>query len=232
MFDREEIHKSLELQRRGYNLVRWLGGAMAKGVIQFDRAHDYMDEAGAAEEWIRGHYHNLPPSCTVALDQLPAFARFFATYLTTSFELVEHPRKRVESSCGCYCPICTYIVAAPQLKVRKLVRRDKERARKIKIAALQQLAREHNTELDSRQAETLIDSPDSALDISLIAYGQQLLARVKGVSAGPAVLALWREIAWDKRGAPKKNFELAADDILRAEESIGKRITNPQEARQ
>ena len=38
-------------------------------------------------------------------------------------------------------------------------------------------------------------------------------------SAGPAVLALWREIAWDAT-APKKNFVLEADDIVRAEESL------------
>ena len=95
----------------------------------------------------------------------------------------------------------------------------------MKVAALQQLAFECDTRLDQKQAEELIDSPDSAMEASMIAYGQQLVARSRGISEGPAVLALWREIAWDKT-APKKNFQLEADNILTAQESLAKRLVN------
>lgn len=224
MFKRDEVDQAVDLHCRSYNLLRWMSTAISKGIIQFDRAHDYMDEAAAAKEWIERHFLNLPPSCRPAIDHLEAFARFFATYLTTSFELVEKPGEKLTSSCSCYCSICTHLVSAPHLRVKKLSRRDKGRARKIKIAALEQLALEHNTHIDLQQAEKLIDSPNSATDVSLLAYGQQLVARTHGRSEGPAVLALWREIAWDKRGAPKKNFQLETEDILCAEESIAEQI--------
>jgi len=228
MLNPEEIYQAVDLQRRSYNLLRWLSTAISKGVIRFERAHDYLDEAEVAKDWIEGHYLNLPPDCRPAKDQLLPFARFFATYLTTSFELEEHSRKRIASSCGCYCPLCSYIVAGPKLRLKKVQRRDKTRARKIKILTLQQLAREHNTQLDQQQAEKLIDSPATGMDASLIAYGQQLVARTHGISHGPAVLALWREIAWGKT-SPKKNFQLEAENILAAEQSLAKQLASLME---
>lgn len=184
------------------------------------RAHDYMDEAEAAEDWIKEHYSSLPVSCRPTTDQVTPFAKFFATYLTTSFDLVEEPGRQLKSSCGCFCPICTYLTAAPHLKTKKVTRRDKERARKIKLNALEQLSREHNARIDQERAEKLLDSPET----SLLAYGQQLIERTHGRSYGPAVLALWREIAWEKTGAPKKDFQLEPEAILRAEQLLVDKI--------
>ena len=101
MFTRDEVLRAVDLHSQSYNLLRWLSTAISKGVIQFDRAHDYMDETAAAKEWIESHFLNLPPSCRPAIEQLELFARFFATYLTTSFDLVEKPGKQISSSCGC-----------------------------------------------------------------------------------------------------------------------------------
>ena len=224
MLNREEVQTAVELQRQSYNLLRWLSTAITKGVIRFDRAHDYLDEAGAARDWVERHYLNLPPDCRPESEQLGPFAHFFATYLITSFELVKDPNPQTYSRCGCDCPMCVYIVGASHLKVKKVYRRDKVRARRMKVSALQQLAFERNTRLDQKQAEELIDSPDSAMEASLIAYGQQLVGRTRGISEGPAVLALWREIAWEKSGSPKKNFQLDAENILSAEESLAKRL--------
>ena len=136
MLDREELIQAVDVQRRSYNLLLWLRTAISKGIIRIDRAHDYMDEAEAAQDWIEGHYLNLPPNCRPERDQLKPFSRFFATYLTTSFELVDEPAQRSESKCGCRCPICAYMTGPHHLKTKKVFRRDKERARKIKITAL------------------------------------------------------------------------------------------------
>lgn len=223
MLDREEVYTAVDLHRRSYNLLRWLSTAISKGFIRFDRAHDYLDEAEAAKDWIERHYLNLPPDCRPETNELGPFARFFASYLTTSFDLVKTPGQRLYSECGCSCPMCSYLVAASHLQPKKVHRRDKARARTIKIYALQQLARERNTNLDRQRAEQFIDSPDSAMEASLIAYGQQLVARTRGISEGAAVLALWREIAWDKT-APKKNFQLDPEHILSAQESLAKRL--------
>lgn len=231
MLKREEVIQAIDLHECSYNLLLWLGRAVSKGMIIFDRAHEYMDEAEAAQCWIEGHYRNLPANCRPKRDQVPAFARFFATYLTTSFDLVKRPGQQLTSDCGCYCPLCAYMVAAPNLKAKKLSRRDKERARKIKITALQQLSMEHNAHLDREQIEKLIDSESVARDAALLAYGQQLVARTHGQSHGPAVLALWREFAWDK-GSPRKGFTLEAEEILRAEQALADAITAAKQAQQ
>ena len=223
MLNRDELQRAVNLHRKSYNLLRWLTTAVSKGVIRFDRAHDYLDEAEAAKEWIERHYLNLPPDCRPETEELESFARFFATYLTTSFELVKQPGKRLYSECGCPCPMCSYMIGASHLQPKKVYRRDKTRARKMKIDALKQLAFKCDTSLDQEQAEELIDSPDSAMEASLIAYGYQLVARTHGFSEGPAVLALWREIAWDQT-APKKNFQLEAENILSAQDSLAERL--------
>ena len=224
MLDREEIHSAVNLQRKSYNLLRWLTTAVSKGMIRFDRAHDYLDEAEAAKEWIERHYLNLPLDCRPETEELEPFAKFFATYLTTSFDLVKQPGQRLYTECGCHCPMCSYLVGASHLQPKKVYRRDKARARKMKIFALQQLAFRCDTHLDQQQAEKFVDSPDSAMEVSLIAYGQQLVARTRGFSVGPAVLALWREIAWDKT-APKKNFQLEAEKILTAQDLLAKKLS-------
>ena len=224
MLKRDEILQAVELHRRSYKLLRWLSTAIDKGVVGFARAHDYMDEAAAAEDWIKEHYASLPASCRPATDQVAPFAKFFATYLTTSFDLIEQPGQELKSGCGCFCPLCAYLTAAPHLKTKKVTRRDKERARKIKLNALEQLALEHNAHMDRERAEKLLDSPETASEISLLAYGRQLVERTHGRSHGPAVLALWREIAWEKTGAPKKDYQLEPEAILRAEQSLVARI--------
>jgi hypothetical protein len=219
MLNRDELSTAIDLQRRSYNLLLWLSTAVVKGVIRFDRAHDYMDEAEAAEDWIGGHYENLPLDARPKRELLKPFSRFFATYLTTSFELIKEPGHQLSSECGCYCRMCSYFVGAQNLKTKKLLPRDRERARKAKLVALQQLSIENNAHLDREQLEKMIDAKNSAADVTLLTYGHQLIERTHGRSAGPAVLALWREIAWDTT-APKKNFVLEADDIVRAEESL------------
>ena len=229
MLDRDEIIEAVNLQRRSYNLLRWLSAAISKRVIRFNRAHEYMQEAEAAEDWIKGHYLNLPPDCRPDADRLAEFARFFATYLTTSFDLVKQPDAHLTSPCGCWCRVCAYLTSASHLKAKKLSRRDKERARKIKAIVLQQLAVQHNTRLGQQQAEQLIDLKSLAFDVALLSYGTQLIERTRGRSAGPAVLALWREIAWNQT-SPKKDFQLNAEDILRAEHSLVQTITGLQKA--
>ena len=224
MLNRDEVYRAINLHRQSYNLLRWLTTSVSKGVVRFDRAHHYLDDAEAAKELIERHYMSLPLDCRPETQDLALFAKFFATYLTTSFDLVKQPAPRLYSTCGCPCHMCSYLVAASHLQTKKVHRRDKARARKLKIEALQQLAFNCDTLLEQQQAEKLIDSPDSAMEASLIAYGQQLVARTRGISEGPAVLALWREIAWD-RTAPKKNFQLEADNILTAQEYLANRIS-------
>ncbi|HRQ88622.1 MAG TPA: hypothetical protein PLA50_07480 [Bacteroidia bacterium] len=44
-----------------------------------------------------------------------------------------------------------------------------------------------------------------------------MLDRIKGFSDGPAVLALWRDFAWTRNGAPDRKFKLNAKLVLESE---------------
>ncbi len=55
--------------------------------------------------------------------------------------------------------------------------------------------------------------------ISLATYAAELIRRTAYASQGSAVLALWREIAWES-GTPRERFSIAAEDVLHAEEYL------------
>lgn len=55
---------------------------------------------------------------------------------------------------------------------------------------------------------------------SLSAYGAALLERLKGISSGPAVLALWRDFAWNQNGSPNRAFKLKTNHITDAEKNL------------
>lgn len=59
-----------------------------------------------------------------------------------------------------------------------------------------------------------------------MAYARELLLRLAGDPGDPAILALWREFAWTKTGAPKKGFRLDAQDILDAQEALRAILVN------
>ena len=102
MLDLDEVKLAVALQAQSYQLLKWLGTAINRGFIKFDRAHEYLDAADAARDWLEVHFHNLPEAGRPERGTLDAFARFFATYLTTSFDLVAQPKVVLESPCGCF----------------------------------------------------------------------------------------------------------------------------------
>jgi len=57
-------------------------------------------------------------------------------------------------------------------------------------------------------------------EASLSTYAANLLDRLNGFSAEPAILALWRDFAWDPQRAPLRNFKLKTADILTAEQRL------------
>ena len=62
-----------------------------------------------------------------------------------------------------------------------------------------------------------------ALAVSMATYVYELIRRSSFASQGSGILALWREIAWDKT-APRKGFVLKAKDVLQAETLICEKL--------
>lgn len=225
--NRGQLEEALDIAARAYRLMRWVGEGIERGFLTFGSAHDYASDAGAAAAWIAEHYGNIPPAARPSTRQGAAFDRFtnyFATYLTTSFEILADPGIEVRSYCGCRCWCCTYLAAAPNLKTRRLTPKDKKRAARLKVDCLQQLALDRHLSVPESTLEALATDAVTTDQVALLAYTGELLRRCSGQSSGPASLVLWRQFAWSPSGSPKPGFELRADTILQAEAQIARAL--------
>lgn len=214
-----EIEKAVILQQKSYQLLKWVADSIRRGIIDFTSAHRFSDLPSAAFEWMVQHYENLPAGARSSQEDLPQFAAFFSTYLLNSFELVQDPGKRLYSpNAHCFCPICSWLVDAPNLVTRKVTTSDKARAQKMKMRAVSHLL--NNPQIDLLRIASLEDDQEQKECVCLVTYGYDLLDRMKGVTNGPSVLALWRGFAWTAQGSPKKGFMLTADKIMNAQSVI------------
>ncbi len=221
MLNPKELHRAVDMQRHSYRLLRWMAQAVEEGFIEFETAHDYSSLPEAANAWILRHYLNIPPAARVAQEDLDDFCALFSTYLQDSFDLVPNPGKQLYSpDAHCFCPMCSWLVNAPNLKTKKLTSSDKQRARKMKETTIRGIAAEHDVPLSDEEVIAMVEDPDLREPISLVTYGHDLLRRIKGIAAGPAVLALWRGFAWTDKGSPKHAFRLSVDTILQAEKRL------------
>jgi hypothetical protein len=147
MLPRDDIASAVEIQKRSYKLLCWIADAIDRGVITFSRVHGDMSAADAAFDWIEEHYQNLPESARPQPDQLRSFSNYFGSYVTTSFDLTRDPGKRLESSCGCYCELCSQLVDVSHLQPKKPSKRDKERAINECVSRIELLAKEEGLQI-------------------------------------------------------------------------------------
>src|SRR5688572_657794 len=103
MLPRDQIADAVEMQHRSYKLLLWLGRAIDCGVITFTRSHSDANAADNAYDWIQEHYDGVPEEFRPPRDRLRPFSNYFGSYVTTSFDLIDKPSTRLESSCGCFC---------------------------------------------------------------------------------------------------------------------------------
>ena len=221
MLNVKEIARAVDLQQRSYRLLKWMADAVARGFIHFDTAHEYSSLLEAAEEWIRRHYKNISPDARPSHDDLSEFCALFSTYLEDSFVLVREPGQRLYSPrAHCFCPMCSWLIDAPNLKTRKPTSADKRRARQMRLTTVRTIAAEHDVVLLDDTVDAIVDDLDLRVTTSMVTYGRHLLRRLKGATVGPAVLVLWRGFAWTPEGSPRKEFELSADVILEKERHL------------
>lgn len=221
MLNHAEMRRLVDLQHRSYLLLKWMAEAVSEGFVSFETAHDYSTLSEAAEGWILGHYVNIPESARPPREELPAFCAFFSTYLTNSFDLVSDPGQRLYSpDAHCFCPMCSWLIDAPNLRTKRVQTTDKRRAQKMRVNALLNLAADRQVDVGDSEIAELLEDRETFEDASLLAYGYDLLQREKGIANGPAVLALWRGFAWNESGSPKHGFRLTAKMIVAAEERL------------
>lgn len=218
MINEDELNRALKTKDQTYNLVMWLNSAIKKDIINPQKAIEYTTSFNAAKDWIVEHYKNLPIDSrpdSLDLNDIESFTHMFLSYFNSSFDIEIDPGQR-------YVPHLLRkegaFVDNPHIHPKRLYSKDKVNARKLKIAYLQGLATEN--QFDNTILENLVDNSDLKEKIAITTYGLQLIERLKGFDEGLAVLALWREFAWDSNGSPKKKFKLDSKLILEYEQLI------------
>ncbi|HEY6039253.1 MAG TPA: hypothetical protein VIV58_33450, partial [Kofleriaceae bacterium] len=206
--------------QRSYKLLRWMTDAIDRGFISFGAAHDFAALPAATHVWLDRHYAVLPLAARPLREDLRAFSNLFATYLTSSFELLRNPGVRRLSEDECGCSACTWLVAIPRLKPKTLRPQDRRRGHALQVRAIKELALARDLIASEEAAEAMLAERRYREAAGLVAYARELEHRLDGVTVGPATLALWRSFAWDETGAPKPRFVLTAKMVLAGESAL------------
>ncbi|MCC9608677.1 hypothetical protein LOC68_09070 [Blastopirellula sp. JC732] len=202
-----------------------MADSVTRGLIPLGTVHPYSELPKATEAWIREHFFSIPQNARPDWDDLPQFAQFFTTYLINSFDLIASPgMQRFSPGAHCFCPICSWMIAAPNLQARKVTGKHKSYADRLMVDAIAQLAIEQQVTLEETDIAAWIEQPPQREPAALVAYGRDLFLRMQGVAEGPAILALWRRFAWTPQGSPKPNFRLTVKVILQAEQQLATAI--------
>lgn len=221
MFDKAQLELAIDMQQRSYRLLKWLADAVRRGLIRFEAAHTFASLSQGAGSWLAEHLQNIPPDTRPERKDVAVFANFFSTYLENSFDLDPAPGKRLYSpDAHCFCPMCSWLIDAPNLKAKKLGLADKKRAKHMCVDAVKTLAIDLEIVITDAEIETLLSDDTTSVNACLLAYGLDLFSRLKGIANGPSVLALWRGFAWNRSGSPKPSFRLSATLIMDAEAQI------------
>jgi hypothetical protein len=217
MLDRERLSLAISIQSQSHKLLQWVGKSIASGQVPIMRAQHHSDDPEAAYEWLQHDRLLLPDAVRPGEANLREFANFFRTYLVTSYDVIAQPGTRLQSSFGCYCSLCARIVNANHLRPKKLTPADKRRAAELMSERVAELSREQNFAVSPNRCVALVDDPTTRRLAAFSAYGKWLINRLSGQTDGPAVLALWREIAWAPAGSPIRGFTLRLKDFEQAE---------------
>jgi hypothetical protein len=221
MLSRERLLLAIDIHSRSYKLLRWIGAAIEKGQVPVERAEQHSDSPDAAFEWVRKNYQVLPSELKPDEVHLREFASFFWTYLTSSFDVIASPGKLLQpGDWGCSCPMCARITHASHLQPKKLTKADKRRAVELMLDRIAALAEEECLAVTPERCSRIAGDPETRRFAAYSTYGYWLINRLSGYTEGPAVLALWREIAWNEKGSPIQGFSLRYEDFASAELSL------------
>ena len=219
MLDANELEKVVELQARSYALLQWVRDQMDAGTLDVSTVASATAFYPVAHAWIGRNLGSLPAHARPAEGDIEPFTHLFVSFLTTSFALPAPGTVR-PTLAGRYAD---WFKPASLLKARTPDKKAVASAAQMKDLTLTALAADVGIALAYEARVRLITDPATALDVSFVAYGRELIRRSQFASQGEGVLVLWREIAW-AGGKPSKKFALTADRIREAQENLIARI--------
>ena len=213
MFDRAKLERLIALHEKAYRLFAWLNRSLKGGKRPLATVAPALAFAEAAAEWLKANRSNIPEAVRPDPGDMPDFPHLFVSFLATSFEIAD--RSAFRACPGCWC--CIYWVDSKHLRARNPDRKARLQARRLKMLYL--------SGAGVKDAESFYArNRDLWPAITLATYVSELDRRSKFASQGEGSLALWRELAWEPGGGPKKKFKLKAEAILKAETAIIARV--------
>ncbi len=218
MFHKEEVEKAVRIQKLGYSFLRYITDKIDKNKFTFSRIHEQEKSSDVVFEWINDYYDYLPKSILPKKDEIREFSNYFASYLTTSFELMEEP-ERTNNLTGCYCDICLQMGNLSHLKSISPKNYDREIAALKRVEIVKELGAYLGVNLSNTKYEAIAHDELHIRDVAYLAYTKSLFQRIQSSIGDVYMLALWRQFAWFK-GKPIKNFELKTVDIFFAIQRI------------
>lgn len=223
MFKEQELINAVKIQRLSYSFLTWLSEQLDNGRMTLSTNHGDIPFSEVIFDWVDAHYDFLPMSIRPEKEDMKAFSNYFASYLTTSFDIEENPEQGILSSTGCFCEVCTYIGNLPHLRIKSPDKLDKIEAKDRRTEIIQELAVQEGINLSYSICKEMANSEQYRRDAAYLAYAKSLLERIQSSTGGVYMLVLWREIAWEN-GAPIKGFTLEAEEILKAEQKLKNRL--------
>ena len=98
MFDANKLTQVIHLHQKSYGLLKWISDSLESGSLNFERVHASLSFSEAAQDWIERNFESIPAVTRPAKEEISPFAHLFASYLTTSFDLIAQPNRRFVSS--------------------------------------------------------------------------------------------------------------------------------------
>ena len=223
MLQRDEVEHALDIQRKGYALLRWMEEAFQRGFLAPESARSYGTSREAGLDWLARQFASIPERARPKREHLEQFVNYFRSYLECSFDLETQPGQRLYSD-HCLCPFCTWMVQNPYFRPKKLTKRDKRNADRLEAEFVRRVATALALTVSEQDVDQLVRDDQLKECIALCAYALDLQRRLNGSLGSPATLALWRRFAWTKSGSPKQDFVLTADAILAGQSELVDRV--------
>ena len=222
MFEREEVTNAVRIQQLGYKFLRYITNKIDNKDFTFSRIHNDESSADVVASWVKDYYDYLPTSILPKKEEIQIFSNYFASYLTTSFELNENP-VQTSSRMECYCDICLQFVNLSHLKSISPNKMDREFAQEKRYEVIVEFAKHLAVDISEDLGIQIANDKLSKRDAAYLAYTKSLFDRINFSKGGVYSLALWREIAWSE-GSPIPDFVLNSADIFNALRRIELRI--------
>jgi hypothetical protein len=233
MLNPERLALAIKIHMQSYELLRWIATAIDKGKLSVERAEHHSDTPDAAFDWMEWNTYFIPPKFLPDQAHFREFANFFWTYVTTSFDVIANPIEiLVPDNGGCICPLCARIGSASHLQAKNLSKSDKRRAEELMVERLAALGDEEKLNVPPERVLDIVADLATRRSAAFSTYGQWLINRLSGVTDGPSVLALWREIASNRAGSPIQGFSLKLEDSQFAETTLVRALHSDSERQQ